>query len=349
MIRRGITGRAIVMAVAWTLGVVAPASSQAPAGSPMLRLESYVKADGAITVFADGSYVEPYFAMRALSSAADLGFDVDSLARGYIAWQLRRFDADSSFKRYCLGSDSADRVWAACGAADADDSALGLWIELLYRTAGRKRMPAAWKHSADRSRRALAALRDSATSVYLVSQTVRIGLFMDNIEVLSALENSARTPAAAAAGDRVPLARGAARLRSAINRVFWDRPARSFRISSQPGAQPPRFYPEIVAQVFPAVFGYGNPVRSSQALTAQWLRDHERDWVAESDSAAAWGLVAVAAARTGHSAAANCWVERAGRMRAGAHWNVADEAIYRVLSTRNPAARCALNDGQRIR
>jgi hypothetical protein len=326
MLRR-VARRVTAVFVVWMVGVAPSARPQRAATQPALKLEAYVTRDGALTVFAGGSYVEPYFAMRALNTAADLGMNADSLARGYIAWQLQRLGNDSAFKRYCRGADDS---WTVCGAADADDAALALWIELLYRTAGGKRMPAAWKRSADASRHALASLRDPATNVYVVSHAVPIALFMDNVEVLSALETSAHTVAAAIARDRTPLAKGAARLRSAINQVFWDSATRTFRVSSQAGAAVPRFYPEIVAQVFPAVFGYGTPVQSAKARTSQWLREHEGDWIAESDSGAAWGLVAVAAARTGHSSEAGRWMQRADRIRSGAHWNVVDEAIYRA-------------------
>ena len=224
--------------------------------------------------------------MRALNTAADLGFDVDSLARGYIRWQLARLDTGSSFHRYCRGGDSA---WSACGAADADDAALALWIELLLRTAGRSPMPAAWRRSADLSWRALASLWDPVVGVYVVASAVRTGLLMDNIEVLSALETAARARRSADT-DRVRLSRGAARLRSAITRVFWDQETARYRVSTQPPELNPRFYPEIVAQVFPAAFGYGDPRGSAKALVTQWLRQHEREWVAASDSGAGVGV-----------------------------------------------------------
>ncbi len=271
--------------------------------------------------------------MRALNTAADLGFDVDSLARRYINWQLARLDTTASFNRYGCGADGA---WSACGAADADDAALALWIELLFRTAGRSRMPEDWRRSADRSRRALASLWDPGLGVYVVSSSVRTGLFMDNIEVLSALETAARTPWARADHDRVGLSRGAARLRTAITRAFWDRATAAYRVSTQQPEPNRRFYPEIVAQVFPAAFGYGNPAGSAKALVMQWLRQHEGDWAAASDSGAAWGLVAVAGVRSGHFAAIARWLDRAGVLRAGAGWNVTDEAIYVTL--RRPAS-----------
>jgi hypothetical protein len=305
-----------------------PASAQGRSRTSPLALGAYVKPDGAITVFADGQYVEPYFAMRALNTAADLGADVDSLARGYIRWQLRRLETDTTFRRACL--DGAE--WKACGQADADDAALALWIELLYRTAGRGRMPAAWLRSAAASRRELAILRDPANGTYLVSRSVAVALFMDNVEVLSALETAGRTSAARATGGGRALTHAAARLKAAIDRVFWDRRTGRYRVSTQPPAAVLRFYPEIVGQIFPAVVGHGSPVASSQALVAQWLQLHERDWIAESAEGAAWGLVAAAAVRAGQMAAAACWVERAGALRRGAHWNVADEAVFLVLS-----------------
>jgi hypothetical protein len=197
-------------------------------------------------------------------------------------------------------------------------------------------MPAAWRQSADLSRRALASLWDPELGVYVVSSTVRTGLLMDNFEVLSALETAAR--AAPARADRASLLRGAARLRRAITRVFWNPRTRSYRVSTQTPVSAARFYPEIVAQVFPAAFAYGSPARSSKSLVAQWLRRHERDWVAQEDSAA-WSLVAVAAVRTGHRSAVACWLERAERIRSGPNWNVTDEAIYRALGVTSGCQR----------
>ena len=333
MSSRIVTCCAIATLALSTIAFVSPVWSQSGSTSAararrVLALDSYTTADGAITVFAGGSYVEPYFAMRALNTAADLGFDVDSLARRYIDWQLARLDTTASFNRYCRGADGA---WSACGAADADDAALALWIELLFRTAGRSPMPADWRRSADLSRRALASLWDPRLGVYVVSRSVRTGLFMDNIEVLSALETAARTPWAGADHDRVSLSRGAARLRRAITRAFWDRATAVYRVSTQQPEPNRRFYPEIVAQVFPAAFDYGNPAGSAKALVVQWLRQHERDWAAASDSGAAWGLVAVAARRSGHLVAVARWLDRADSLRGGSGWNVADEAIYVIL------------------
>ncbi|HEY4306126.1 MAG TPA: hypothetical protein VGM82_16765 [Gemmatimonadaceae bacterium] len=288
-----------------------------------------MKPDGAITVYAGGSYVEPYFAMRALNTAADLGANVDRLARDYINWQLARLDADSAFRRYCL----KDASWSACGPADADDAALALWIELLYRTAGRDEILARCKSSADASRLALAGLKDS-TGAYLVSRSLRTSLFMDNIEVLSAFDVAAATPAAAAAGDNSTLRVDADRLRLAISQVFWNPATHTYRVSTQPGSAIARFYPEMVAQIYPAMFGYGTPERSSESLVAQWLADHGRDWAAESDTSAAWGLVAMAAMRAGRTSTATCWLGRAIKVRPTARWNVADESIYRALADR---------------
>lgn len=276
------------------------------------------------------------------NTAADLGANVDRLARGYINWQLTRLDADSAFRRYCL----KDGNWSACGPADADDAALALWIELLYRTARQDEMLARWKSSADVSRMTLDGLKDS-TGAYLVSRSLRTSLFMDNIEVLSSLDVAAATPAAAVAGENARLRLDADRLRLAIPQVFWNPVTQTYRVSTQPASAIARFYPEIVAQIYPAMFGYGTPERSSESLVAQWLADHGRDWAAESDTSAAWGLVAVAAMRAGRTSTAACWLGRATKVRLTARWNVADESIYRALadrlSLRDTAAACRVD------
>jgi hypothetical protein len=95
---RYVARAAIAALFVWAAGCVLPARVRGPARRAF-ALDSYVQRDGAITVYPNGAYVEPYFAMRALSTAADLGADVDSLARGYIAWQLARFEAGLGFSR----------------------------------------------------------------------------------------------------------------------------------------------------------------------------------------------------------------------------------------------------------
>jgi hypothetical protein len=314
--------RGVVAGVASMIVVASSAAAQAArrANAPPLALAAYEQPDGAVTVFSDGQFVEPYFAMRALLTAMQLGLETDVAARRWIAWQLERLDADATFRRYCRTPGS----WTACGAVDADDAALALWIELLYKTTGTQPMPAAWRQSVARAEAALAKLYDLPRGVYVISTVLPVSLFMDNIEILSAFQTVARDS---------PVARlRVARLRRAIDRVFWNADSLIYRVSTQ--ALPPTraFYPDVVAQLFPAVFGYGSPAQQSAGLVTRWMATHGREWLTTGDQEYSWGLLAVAAMRTGDRASAICWLGAAMSRRHGARWNVLEETVYQALS-----------------
>jgi hypothetical protein len=297
---------------------------------PVIQLAAYEQPDGAITVFPDGLFVEPYFAMRALLTAADLGLETDTAARRWIAWQLPRLDQDSVFKRYCRAPGGA---WAACGSADADDSSLALWIELLYRTAGSRPLPPEWRRSVARSEAALAALFDARTGVYVVSRALPVSLFMDNIEVLAELEAVAHAHQAAGRRSAAVTARSrATRLRRAIDKVFWNKTTGTYLVTTQGRDATPAFYPDVVAQVFPAIFGHGSPAEPPKQLVARWMASHGREWIADGEQEYPWGLLATAALRYGQRDSAICWYGAAMSLRHGVRWNVLEEAVFQALT-----------------
>jgi hypothetical protein len=309
----------MIRVVRWMMTMMMFASSAV--AQPPLALSAYEQPDGAITVFSDGRFVEPYFAMRALLTAGDLGLETEAAARRFIAWQLTRLEIDTTFRRSCRTPGSA---WTACGSVDADDATLALWLELLYRTAGTRPLPAAWRRSAARSEAALSRLYDRQRGVYVVSPIVPVSLFMDNVEILAAFETVARR--------KPETRRRAARLRRAIQRVFWNADSSMYRVSTQASATPPAFYPGVVAQLFPAVFGYGSPLEQPRALVARWMADHGREWLTTGDQEYSWGLLAAAAVRSGDRPSATCWLGAAMSRRHGARWNVLEEAVYQALS-----------------
>lgn len=309
--------------------VAAPLTAPLAAQRPALAIGPYAQPDGAISVFPDGSYVEPYFAMRALTTAADLGMDTDALSRAYVGWQLGRLAVDGTFKRSCKVAGGG---WKSCASADADDAALGLWIELLYRTAGRSALPREWARSAVWASRMLDSLRDPATGVHRISRTLDAALFMDNIEIAASLAAAASTPSAIADGTAPQFRRRSRSLRAAVDGVFWDPGARRYRASTQAGATSgTAFYPDMVAQVYPAIFGFPSPVATPKSIAVNWLRDHGHDWVTQSEREYPWGLVAVAASRTGQRDAVVCWLGRAMSLRHGVRWNVLEETMFQAL------------------
>jgi hypothetical protein len=309
---------------------VLSASAGAQRQKPPLLLAAYEQPDGAITVFPDGRFVEPYFAMRALLTAKHLGLESDAVARKWIAWQLERLERDSTFRRYCRTPGSP---WTSCGSVDADDAALALWIELLYETAGVERLPAAWRRSAVQAEAKLAALFDARRGVYVISRALPVSLFMDNVEIRAALESVARHhDRAGRRADATAARTRASALRRAIDSVFWNKGSRQYAVSTQPPAGPSAFYPDVVAQVFPAVFGYGSPRMSSSGLVSVWMAQHGRAWIDASDQEYPWGLVAMAALRAGDRASAICWLGAATFRRHGARWNVLEEVVFQAMS-----------------
>ncbi len=165
---------------AWLLMACLPAWAQA------LDLSAYQSPQGAITVHRHGDVVDPYFAMKALWAARQLGDAAPQETRQWINWLLPRQKEDGSFSRYCaVGQD-----WQACAEADADDSMLALWIELLFEAAP-QRLPPRWADSARKAERALERLKDPRSGVYHVNQNVGDALLMDNSEIYAALRRVA--------------------------------------------------------------------------------------------------------------------------------------------------------------
>ena len=144
--------------------------------------------DGAMTLNSGGNYVEPYFATKALIVAQDGGLDVREAAKAWIEWVLPRQRPDGLFRRFCR----VNGEWRDCAPADADDSMLALWMQLLYRMAPATGMPAEWQRSLALSARQLAKLRNQRLGVYHISTRNHVALLMDNIEVYAALKDVAR-------------------------------------------------------------------------------------------------------------------------------------------------------------
>ena len=295
-----------------------------------LALGTYQQPDGAITVFADGLSVEPYFATRALLAAHELGLDVQPAARRFIDWQEKQFGVSPRLAHYCR---EAGTNWRTCGAADADDAALALWIELLYVNAGHSGMSAGQARSADSAESALERLLDARSGVYHVSSVLPVSLYMDNVEIARAFEGiAAAADAAGAHAAALRFRRRSAARRRAIDRVFWDHTLGAYRITTQVRpAQPRAFYPEMVAEGYAAFFGYGSPATAPAALFARWMHQHRDVWLGGRDREYPWGLIALAAWRYGDRATVECWLGTAMSLRRGPRWNVLEEAVFQGL------------------
>ncbi len=284
--------------------------------------------DGALVLNPGGNYVEPYFATKALIVAQDGGLDIHRAASAWIAWALPRQKRNGLFRRFCKAGDQ----WRDCAPADADDSMLALWMQLLYRMAPASGMSPEWQRSIQLSADQLSKLRNRRLGVYHVSRNNHVALLMDNIEVYSALRDVAHAQSrlhdlAAAATDKE-----AAKLEAAIDRVFWNRRKEKFRPSMQKDR--PAFYPDVVAQAYPWLADVNVPGQDSHAAWEQWKRNYGAGWIARSYDSSPWGLIAMAADKVGDWRSAACWTSHSEPLRGSSTWNVLDEAIWQSLRAR---------------
>src|SRR5215470_1846395 len=209
------------------------------------RLGTLQASDGAIVLTPGGNYVEPYFATKALIVAQDAGMDVRGAAQAWIQWALPRQTSRGLFRRFCRSGSK----WRDCAPADADDSMLALWMQLLYRTAPAEGMPADWRRSIDLSQGQMEKLRNARLGVYHVSRRNHAALLMDNVEVYAALQDIANGQSRLHETEAAQTQARAAELAKAMQRVFWDRRQQHFRPSMQKSRA--AFYPDVVAQVYP--------------------------------------------------------------------------------------------------
>ena len=214
---------------------------------PRFDPAGYQHSDGAISLQYKGDYIEPYFATKALILAEEAGLDVRQPVQQWIQWLLPRQDKQGRFGRYCRkpGQD-----WRLCSAADADDSMLALWLQLLYINAPDAGLPPEWQESARRAKASLDFLRNPRLGVYHVSRQNHVALLMDNVEVYSALVDIAHAQKRFGNKDEAQETTDEAeKLNLAIQRVFWNKHEDWFRPSIQKSR--PEFYPDVVAQVYP--------------------------------------------------------------------------------------------------
>ena len=312
-------------------------------GATAFSPATFQSPDGAITLTQGGNYVELYFATKALMVAQDGGLDIHDAAYAWIDWALPRQRPDGLFRRFCRAAASpnaninTDFAWRDCAPADADDSMLALWMQLLYRMAPSTGMPAEWQHSVTLAAKQLAKLRNGRLGVYHISRLNHVALFMDNIEVYAALKDVARgqlrlhDPAAADTDAR------AGQLEAAIERIFWDRRTGRFRPSMQKSR--PAFYPDIVAQVYPWLADMSGPGQDPRRAWPQWRHTFGAAWIDRRYDTNPWGLVALAAEKLGDTNSAACWTSQSDSLRGGSSWNVLEEAVWQSLRARLPQAQ----------
>jgi hypothetical protein len=294
---------------------------------------TFQQPDGAVTLNPGGDYVEPYFATKALIVAQDGGLDVHQAAMAWIEWNLPRQGRNGLFRRFCRTNEQ----WRDCAPADADDSMLALWMQLLYRMAPSSGMPTSWQHSIALSDRQLEKLRNRRLDLYHVSKLNHVALFMDNIEVYAALKDVASAQQRLHDPEASTTDARAEKLAAAIQRVFWDRHAKRFRPSMQ--KNPPAFYPDVVAQVYPWLADVSGPGQDAHQAWGQWKHAFGAGWIERRYDSHPWGLVALAAEKLGDTSSAECWTSQSDSLRGSGSWNVLEEAAWQALRARFPQSQ----------
>lgn len=287
----------------------------------------YQTPDGALLLQPNQDYVEPYFATKALLAAEDSGLDVRQAGLSWIRWSLKRQRGDGRFERYCR-KPGAD--WRSCGPADADDSMMALWLQLLYRLAPDSGIPSEWRQSERKAQEQLAKLRNGRLGVYHVSGKNHVALFMDNVEVYAALKDIARAQTRFGNQEQANKTNAQAeKLASAIEHVFWDNHNHRFRSSMQKSQ--PAFYPDVVAQVFPWLAGWPASRKDTYASWADWKSRFATAWLTREYDPHPWGLVALAAMKVGDESAAKCWLSHSEPLRYSQRWNILEESVFQGL------------------
>jgi hypothetical protein len=298
--------------------------------APLLELGGYADEGGAITVLHDGDSVDPYFAMQALLLARDNGMNISAAAEKFVDWLVPAQKPDGTFDRFCRG---ADKKWAACKTADADDSLLAMWMGLLETMPVQLKKTPAWMKSYVTSKASLEHLFQPSRGIYVVSPLVLHGLFMDNLEVWS-LKAPSKQPQQHL---------GVNKLAQAIHDTFWDPVNKRFLVSTQleQRSQKPAFYPDYVAQIFPMLVDFPLLPGDARLYYRGWMTEHRSDWLSQGKTDYPWGLVAVLALRQNDKNSARCWLREATPLRHSSRWAITDETSYQILVSKGltPAAK----------
>ncbi len=285
-----------------------------------LDLHGYADAHGAIRLVHGGDQVDPYFALQALLLARDHGLDVQAYQARWIAWIGQHLQPVGVLARYCQ-APRRPGGWRPCARADADDATLALWLRLLRGVTAAQREALQADALQAEAEAALLALRDARTGLYRVAPDLPYSLWMDNLEVWSALPTAS--------------------LSQALVQHFWQPQLQRFRVSTQPAHLdvPTRFYPEATAQIFPLLIGWQPPASAPalhaalapSALYARWMQAHRAQWLAHVADDYPWGLIALLAWQQGDLTTVRCWQQLAAPLRHGPRWTVTDEVVAQLL------------------
>jgi len=310
----------------------AAAAEDLPVAPATAVFADFAQPGGALTVFARGDYVEPYFALKALLTAQRLDVDVAAAASAFGHWLLPFQQANGPFPRICR-SGAAD--WLACGPADADDSLDALWCLLASEVLPDDEVLAA---SCVRALENLATLWNPAQQTFRAMSGGSAAYFADNVEVIGALDYL-RSSAAASKRFAVQLAAlpSSASMRKGLSFAYGYQVGGA--LEPERASVPPTpygFYPNAVAPVYLWLYGLRRGA-SGARYWRLWMARYGTQWLAGASDHYPWGLIAWAAYRSGDPASAQRWLDNAAGWRAAGRWNIVEEGVSiglrKVLAT----------------
>ena len=302
-----------------------------PAFAKQLTLDPiYIRPDGAIMTLTSGQLVDPYFPTKALLMAQDSGMDISKLATGWINWMLVRQDENGLFARYCF--KEGEVKYDACAAADADDSMMAMWIELLYRMSPRSGLPKAWKDSVEKAEYQLNTLYNPQATVFFISKNMQVGLLMDNIEIYAAFKRIEREAIRIGDSTQAIAYHGKAeQLKIGIIGVFWDASHKRYIASTQTQRET-SFYPDTVVQLIPMFHHFDIAHAPSQNhVYKEWMKQHRKEWFDLIGNDYPWGMLAVLAETHSDTKTTNCWFQQSMPYRNTKLWDVLDETAFQIV------------------
>jgi hypothetical protein len=294
----------------------------------ILEIDGFQRPDGAITSFFGGDFVDPYFATKSLLIARNSGLASELQVNSWINWAIRIQNSNGLFGRYKINTNGA---WDTILASDADDAMLALWLELLYTTKNPKKMDAKWLQSIEKAEHQLAKLLNTEKNIYHISETLPVGLLMDNAEVYSAFVNIANSLKQYGLYDKsLYYSNKAKNLKIAIITVFSS--DNHYLVSTQidNGNQ---FYPDKAAQLFPVIHQLINS-DVAQSTYKNWISSNKDEWLEQRNHDYPWGLFAILSLEMNDVFSASCWRNHAEPMRYSKNWNILEEVSLQVVKNR---------------
>ena len=315
--------RAIFCTLALAAACIGSAGAAAPDEKPFAE---FIGADGALTVFPHGDFVEPYSAIKALLIAKRLGVDVHEPAAAFADWILPFQQANGPFPRICRSN--GDR-WLACGPSDADDSLSVLWCALGAEVLPEKRSLDA---SCERALENLATQWDPQKQSFRAMFGGQAAYFADNVEVMMYLKRlRAHQSFFMRHLDGLAKLPTQDAMEAALTRNYGYRPGQGQGQALEPQAAsmpatPYAFYPYGVAPLYPMMYDLRTGAERRNDWR-QWREKYGKQWLAGKVDHFPWGLAAWAAFKAGDTDSARAWLNNSVQWKADHRWNIMEEGV----------------------